>query len=197
MIEVIDVVINPEPDTIEARVVVGQDILEAIINIDSEVIDVTVSSEPDIIEVEVIDDSTTLTALVSGTRGYPGPSGADGDKEFTKIAQGNLSADRLVIPTSPTQIGYADNSNIGEVSQPVWLTLVAALDGDPAVVIAQGNVTEPSWNWIPGEPIFLGRTGFMTQTPPSKAAGDIFILQVASPYSAIDIFYNPRNPIIL
>ncbi len=46
------------------------------------------------------------------------------------------------------------------------ITLTAASAGGEVSVQSLGEITEPSWTWVPFEPIFLGFDGHLTQQPP-------------------------------
>jgi len=58
-----------------------------------------------------------------------------------------------------------------------------------------GKFTEVGWSWVPGDPIFLSPNGVLTQTVPELPAA--FLLQVALPFTAVDVFFNPKSPIVL
>jgi hypothetical protein len=45
-------------------------------------------------------------------------------------------------------------------------------------------MTELSWTWTPGEPIFLGNNGMLTQTPPSSG----FAIELGTAISATSIW---------
>lgn len=46
------------------------------------------------------------------------------------------------------------------------MTTKAARGGDWVPVIVDGLITEPSWLWEPGKPVYVGENGVLTQTPP-------------------------------
>lgn len=165
---------------------------------------VTIVSSPVAPPATSVATNAQVIVEVSGTLpGPPGHDGADGgagptdEITFIRRAAITLSGHRLVIPVNGTTVTYADSATLSHTTRPVWLTVTAALAGDDVSLVAFGDVSEPSWNWTPGLPIFLGQNGMLTQVPPSTANGDAFILQVASPDSATDLFYNPRTAIVL
>jgi hypothetical protein len=73
----------------------------------------------------------------------------------------------------------------------------AALAGQLVQVLACGEIVEPSWAWLIGQPVFLSVNGGLTQTPPVAPAA-AFIVQLAGPsQTPTAMFYSPRSPIIL
>jgi hypothetical protein len=116
---------------------------------------------------------------------------------FTKIAGQTLSGHRVVTSNPDGTVGYASSQTLAHSIAPLWLTIAAANGGDQVELVAYGLVAEPSWSWTVGAPIFLSPNGVLTQTPPSLAAGDVFVLQVASPDTPTDVFFAPRTPIEL
>jgi hypothetical protein len=55
--------------------------------------------------------------------------------------------------------------------------------------LAQGFVTNPEWDWIPGKLLYLGADGIMTQTRP---VGIITVVGIA--YTATKICLDTRPP---
>jgi len=56
-----------------------------------------------------------------------------------------------------------------------------------------GSMTEPTWAWTPGQPIYVGVGGALTQTPP--AAG--YIREIALAVTATTVLIRPMMPITL
>lgn len=75
----------------------------------------------------------------------------------------------------------------------VGMTINAADTDDPVGVVVAGPVTEPSWSWTPGEPLFAAANGLMTQTPPTTGT----LLQVGVATSETSIFVKIGDPTIL
>lgn len=132
----------------------------------------------------------------SGASGPTGPSGPGGFVLLQREAATVLSGHRLVVPGDDGRVGYADNDDPDHLNRPVWLTRGAALAGAQVDLLALGELTEPSWAWIPGSAIYLGTAGGVTQTPPSSPSAT-FLLQVAMPTTPTTVFYNPKVPIVL
>lgn len=135
-------------------------------------------------------DSTTLE--VTGPE--QGPAGASGlDATRVLRADTNLSGHRVVKPLPSGDVAYADHTELGDATSPLWLTLGAAVAGDLVEVRLFGEVEEPSWSWTPGLPVFLGTVGLLTQTPPSTG----LLVMVANAPTPTSVFWGPRPPIVL
>lgn len=126
------------------------------------------------------------------TQGVPGPPGPAGSElridRHTDIV---LNGHRAVVPDG-AGVAYADSSNPTHNHDPVWLTTDAWTAGSTASLLADGQTTEPSWNWTLNEPIFLGLNGTLTQTVPPSA---VFIRQIAEVIDAQTIMFRPQLPI--
>lgn len=129
----------------------------------------------------VIKDVQNVRVDTGGKQGLPGPQGPIGPAGGTtieKMAAMPLGGHRIVRSTGVNMADYADNRYPEQGDDILGLTLSAASSGS-MVAIANGNeVTEPSWNWIPQQPIFLGENGTITQTPPDPDGTAAFIVEV-------------------
>lgn len=82
-------------------------------------------------------------------------------------ATGPISGHRAIVSTG-TAARYPDASVSADGDLIVGISTNAAANGDEVIVRTNGEITEPSWNWIPG-PVFASNNGILTQTPPSGA----------------------------
>lgn len=114
-----------------------------------------------------------------GDPGPPGPPGAAGSGAVfaTANAATALSGHRVVTPRADGTLEYASNDIPAFIAAPLWVTTAAASSGAPVDALMYGPVTEPSWNWTPGAPVYLGVNGVLTQTPPVAPAAS-FLAQV-------------------
>lgn len=119
---------------------------------------------------------TTLRLACVGPPGEPGPAGPQGEVGPSGDAP-------LLVATATTAIGghravvlvgdgsqgaiYADQSIPDHAERFVGVTTGAADSGSPVTIQIGGEITEPSWNWIPGFPVYLSVQGLLTQTPPT------------------------------
>lgn len=125
------------------------------------------------------------------------PTGSGGIAEqirVTGVAVTALSGHRVVTSAADGTLGYASNTAAGHVHAPLWVTLGAVEAGAVAEVLAYGPLSEPSWAWTPGGPLYLGLDGILTQTPPATPAA-LFLAQVAVATGATAIFVD-RQPSI-
>lgn len=136
-------------------------------------------------------DVETETVLESpAQQGPPGPQGLPGQAGvayLTYVADGALGGHRVVVPTTAGKVGYADNTNVAHANTVLGLTLGAAVDGDDVNVQTSGEVTEPSWNWTMGLPVFLATNGLLTQSYPTAAFVIILGVAVAPTKLVVDV----------
>lgn len=133
--------------------------------------------------------AAVILVPVPGGQGVPGASGGT----VQAIAAAVLSGHRVVTPLNDGTVDYADATNTAHASRPMLLTTSAWNRGDLATLIFAGPVTEPSWNWTPGLPIYLGADGVLAQTVDLAA---VFTLIVAEVINATTIEFRPQSPII-
>lgn len=115
------------------------------------------------------------------------------DFEILRIAAQTLGGHRLVTANDDGTVRYADASDLDDCLRPIWLTTAAWLEGALTTLTVQGIVIEPTWNWIPGQLIWLGTNGQLTQTIPPAAA---FVRRVAEVIEPTIISFRPEQPIV-
>lgn len=142
----------------------------------------------------VIQNQTVNEVEVSSP-GPQGPQGPPGDAGITDsllrsfMAGEDLSGHQVVIRQADNTVITASNDALAEVHGPLWMTTEAASLGQPVEVLIFGNFQEPSWTWTPGQPIYLGLAGVMTQTPPLAPVAS-FLVQIAYATGPDSIFYS-------
>ncbi len=95
--------------------------------------------------------SLFLAPLAKGQRGLPGFS-------TTVLAAQPLGGHRAV-----TVDGFhADPEDADSLA---GITTAAGAAGSVVDVVVKGPMVEPSWNWTPGQPVFIGALGVLTQNP--------------------------------
>jgi hypothetical protein len=125
-----------------------------------------------------------------GPRGFMGPAG---DGSFTLLADRPLGGHRLIFADGAGGLDYAD-CTATDALQVLGMTLHAVAAGDEVGVRRTGAITESSWRWIPGLPVYLGRAGVPTQSLPAEA---VISLVVGIPLTPTTLFMAPREPIQL
>jgi hypothetical protein len=121
-------------------------------------------------------------------------SGGVGAITFSVVANSTVLAYSVVVPLSNARVQYDDNMTLTDFYKPAWLTLQSISTSTSGVVCVLGQITNLSWNWTTGEPIYLGTNGTMTQTVPLYPA---FSLQVAVAITSTTIFFDPQAPVNL
>ena len=150
-------------------------------------------AEPDTLVSEVEGPEPLSSEIeFGGTAGPPGPSG-NGMAVTDKIAAVALGGHRVVYLTTNDDLGYASVDDSSTIPTLLGITTGAVEAGVAPTVLVFGDMTEPGWSWTPGQPVYLGINGGLTQTPP--VIGTTYILAVA--ITSTQIFVNPREPIAL
>jgi hypothetical protein len=91
---------------------------------------------------------------------------------------------------------YGSNTIATHANLVLGITVNAASAGGTLEIVRAGEISEPTWNWTLGAPIFLGTDGLMTQTAPVNPAA-LFSLVVAFPVTPTKIYVSIREPIYL
>jgi hypothetical protein len=111
---------------------------------------------------------------------------------FLPAAQA-LGGHRVVRITALDEVDYASSSNVSHANTAIGITTGAASGGANTSVRMSGVLEEVSWSWAPGEPVFLGVDGVLTQTAPTTG----FVCEVGVAYKATGIFVDIKPSIIL
>lgn len=126
----------------------------------------------------------------------PSGGGSPSRIEFTAPAAVALSGHRVVTPLPNGTVGYASNNDAEHVAAPLWLTTGAAAPGANVGLLAYGSIEEPSWTWTPGDPIYLGVNGQLTQTPPQSPAA-LFVGAVGAATGPTTAFIDRQPSVVL
>ena len=145
------------------------------------------------VQTSIIVAQSEIAQVILGQAGPPGAPGIDGDSTYTAIAAGAVSAHRAVLLNALGQVIYADNQTAAHASAVLGISTNAALAGGNVVVQTVGELIEPSWNWTLNQPVFIGATGVLTQTPPAAPA--VFSRIVGFPTATTKLFVSLRDPI--
>lgn len=106
-------------------------------------------------------------------------------------AGASLSGHRMVYLDSSELLQYAENTTPSHAERVLGMTTGAITSGASGPVLREGEITEPSWNWTIGSPIFLGVNGLLTQTRPTASGS--FVLQVAFPVTSTKVFIDIKQ----
>lgn len=122
------------------------------------------TATPVVSDTRVVD---VITAGPQGRQGMQGPPGPAGGQAVMLAAGMTLGGHRIVRSSSVGAVGYADSRVAAHGDDVLGMTLHAAMAGTVVNVQGSGLVEEPSWNWVPNEPVFLFGEGTLSQEPPS------------------------------
>ncbi len=138
---------------------------------------------PDSINISVFASPVLAISLVEALT-------VNGNSTFAAIAGETLSGHMVVTMSAAKQVVKANTDIIMAIA---GITANAALQGSPVTIYRPGLITEPSWSWIPGQPVYMGTNGVLTQTPPH--IGVCLIMGYAIAPDAM--IYEDTHPIIL
>jgi hypothetical protein len=129
----------------------------------------------------------------AGPAGPPGSSSSAAVLSIVRHTTYALSGQRAVTANDAGLLIYASCDDLNYVSRPVWLT-TGAWDADvDATLLVDGPVTEPGWAFTPGEPIWLGINGVLTQSIP---VGALFVRELAQVADPQTIVFQPDSPVV-
>lgn len=136
----------------------------------------------------VVEDATTYQLTALGWVPFAGGGGSD-IPGIAVVAAVDLGGHRVVTVDGL----YADASDITTMNKGAGLTVVAVSAGQTTAAYNTGVITEPSWNWSVGQPVYLGLNGLLTQTPPTTG----YLLRIGQPKSATSLIVEIAQPIQL
>ena len=67
-------------------------------------------------------------------------------------------------------VDYASADDAAGLESAIGITTAAAEEDATARVALAGPITEPSWSWTHGRPVYFGLGGLLTQTAPTSGA---------------------------
>lgn len=103
------------------------------------------------------------------------------------IAGVNLSALRVVAVVNG-QLVYADHRIEAHAYTIAGLTRAAVAVGQSPVLLGEGVISDASWQWTLGQPIFLGQNGFLTQDASSIDSG--FLVSLGRVLKPTQIYFD-------
>lgn len=120
---------------------------------------------------------------------------AIGAKQYAPeaIAAASLSALRIVALNDSGRLIYADSSIADHAFRVQGILETAISAGYAIAPLSDGSISDGSWNWAIGIPVFLGTDGILTQTAPESG----FILQVATVENATSLSFEIQPPILI
>lgn len=157
---------------------------------------VVIEAQGAVVLLEVAQQGPVGPAGVSGTDGADGADGAPG----TPGAPGGVLVQRAAgEPISALQVVWEDsNSTIWvldhhspDIFSVLGVTVSAGGVGSMLTVQLGGVMDDSFWSWVPGQRVYLGTTGGLTQTP----ANDGFHVLIGTALSATRVNLKVQDPI--
>ena len=132
-------------------------------------------------------ESAAAIELANFFRGPPGDPGT--------TATITLTAATIIPGHRAIMIDANGNAALADATSPTFvfagISTTGANAGGLVNVAQSGLIEEPTWNFTPLAPIFVGSNGLLTQTPPSSGVSQI----VAVARTATSIMIAPQSPI--
>jgi hypothetical protein len=122
----------------------------------------------------------------TGATGATGPA-ANGSGDVFLNAAAALSGHLVVVTNANGDVAAADPTIAAHGFAVLGITRGAASSGAQATVATSGTIDHSGWTWTPNEPVFLGASGSLTQTPFS---GAVFLKVMGLALSATRISVN-------
>lgn len=182
---------------VETEVVSDDGGLDTVVETETEQ-EVVVSSQTDVVVQEIGTDTVveyviTQEVTDKGTQGPPGPPGPAGSIAYTGLAAEAIGGHRAIIQTT-AGLMYADASAATHSGRVVGVTTSAANAGDQITYQSAGRIVEPSWSWTPGDDIYVGLDGALTQSIPFGAA---FVQRAGYAIDATTMWVDLSEPVSL
>lgn len=108
-----------------------------------------------------------------------------------RLAKADLGGHRAV-RFNDDGVNYADSSELGHKAGAIGITRGASDLGELAEVQVFGVLQEGGWNWTPGEWIYVGSSGLLTQVSPTSGWSQ----RIAIAETSTRIFVSPQKPIV-
>lgn len=137
--------------------------------------------------------TVTLPEVVYLSVATQGPAGRDGaSADLPYFTTGEALGGHRMVVLIDDKLYYADQSNISHMGLVRGMTLGAASTGASIQIQTSGVLTEPSWNYTPNLPLYLGTNGLITTIPPSSG----FVLEIGQTISATKIFLQTGQALL-
>lgn len=137
------------------------------------------------------------TAVVAvGVQGAPGPQGIPGPaggEALQRVAGATLSALVPVWEDEHGRVWPLVSADLDHVFCLLGVTLTAADVGLPVDVQRAGVMNDAGWAWVPGQRVYLGDAGQLTQTPVEVGAHVLIGVAV----SATRLNLMMQDPVLL
>lgn len=114
----------------------------------------------------ILPPTGTEGQLLTVYGGVPAWRNLESQQTVTILASEDLGGHKAI-----TASGYlADVGTIAHAPQIIGISMSAVMNGEPLDVVVYGLVSEPSWSFTPGQPVYVGVSGALTQIAPISPA---------------------------
>jgi hypothetical protein len=113
---------------------------------------------------------------------------------LTAVTAQAISGHSVVTLNNAGLMDYASANNLAHANRPLALTTGAWGSGVAASAALLGHITESTWSWTVGLPIWLGDTGLLTQALPNDS---LFQRQIAEVINPTTIMFWAQYAIVL
>lgn len=113
--------------------------------------------------------------------------------EATYLKAARPLSGHRVLKITPDGADYASSAIIADAASVIGISVDAADAGQPIKIQTAGELSEPSWAWTVGQPVYNGVDGVLTQV--GASAGYSLVVGVA--IEATSILVAMKQPIVL
>lgn len=110
---------------------------------------------------------------------------ADPD-ENTFVAVGGISALRAV-SFDGAGVSHTDPASADALAAMIGVSTSSSLAGGAAIIETDGEITDASWSWTPGDALFVGANGVLTDIAPTSIALRQVAVAVSSNTIRVDL----------
>ena len=110
-----------------------------------------------------------------------------------RIAGETIQGHSVVVSGTDGLIYKVDNTDVSNYGRVLGITDKAYIVSSLMDVISSGVVSDPSFNFNPGSPLFFNSTGQITETPPTTG----FLQNIGHAIDATHIIIELKTPIQL
>lgn len=115
---------------------------------------------------------------------------------YMSIAAVALSGHRVVGVNENDMAEYVSCDVLEDAFKAYGISTHAAEQGAEIEILMSGEIEEPSWNWEPHQPIFLGLSGMLTQNAPETIEITKFHLNLGWAVTPTKMKIRIEEPII-
>lgn len=113
-----------------------------------------------------------------------------GGSVVLQAGQNPVSGHRAIMVLPDGTAAHAEPAEAGAF---FGISAHAALPGEPITVAMRDTITESSWAWVPGQPIYFVANGVLTQAVPTETA----VTPIGVAISATTVLISRDAPVFL